>query len=176
MRFLADESCDFRVVRALRAAGHDVMAIAETGPGAEVMATPYHHTQRGTLIVVVCLAFAVFVTATVLRTGQWPAAITLISLVAAAVVFSSLTVDVDAKELRWYFGPGLWIYRLPLDEIETASVVRNHWWNGFGIRMRPRFRLYNVSGLDAVEVRLKSGDVRRIGTDDPQGLSAALNS
>jgi hypothetical protein len=42
--------------------------------------------------------------------------------------------------------------------------------------MRPGFRLYNVSGLDAVELRLKSGDVRRIGTDDPHGLSASLNS
>jgi len=29
MRFLADESCDFSVVRALRAAGHDVVAVAE---------------------------------------------------------------------------------------------------------------------------------------------------
>ena len=33
MRFLADESCDFAVVRALRAAGHDVAAIAEEQPG-----------------------------------------------------------------------------------------------------------------------------------------------
>ncbi len=31
--FLADESCDFAVVRALRAAGHDVKAIAEVCPG-----------------------------------------------------------------------------------------------------------------------------------------------
>lgn len=29
MRFLADESCDFAVVRALRAVGHDVVAVAE---------------------------------------------------------------------------------------------------------------------------------------------------
>jgi hypothetical protein len=35
-------------------------------------------------------------------------------------------------------------------------------------------RLYNVSGLDAVELRLKSGQVRRIGTDDPHGSAAAL--
>ena len=40
----------------------------------------------------------------------------------------------------------------------------------------PGFRLYNVSGLDAVELRLKSGDIRRIGTDDPQGLAAALEA
>jgi len=34
MRFLADESCDFAVVRALRAAGHDVVAVAEIAPQA----------------------------------------------------------------------------------------------------------------------------------------------
>ena len=33
MRFLADESCDFAVVRALREAGHDVVAVAELEPG-----------------------------------------------------------------------------------------------------------------------------------------------
>jgi hypothetical protein len=38
------------------------------------------------------------------------------------------------------------------------------------------FRLYNVSGFDAVELRLKSGEIRRIGTDDPQGLAEALKS
>lgn len=140
------------------------------------MDMPYHHTQRGILIVVVCLAFALLNAATVWRSGQWSAAIILITLIAIALVFSSLTVELNGKELRWYFGPGFWTYRLPLDEIETVAAVRNHWWNGFGIRMRPGFRLYNVSGLDAVELRLKSGDVRRIGTDDLQGLSAALNS
>jgi predicted nuclease of predicted toxin-antitoxin system len=30
MRFLADESCDFSAVRTLRAAGHSVVAVAET--------------------------------------------------------------------------------------------------------------------------------------------------
>ena len=32
MRLLADESCDFSVVRALRGAGHDVIAVAERFP------------------------------------------------------------------------------------------------------------------------------------------------
>jgi predicted nuclease of predicted toxin-antitoxin system len=32
VRFLADESCDFAVVRALRDAGHDVTALAEVSP------------------------------------------------------------------------------------------------------------------------------------------------
>ena len=35
MRFLADESCDFGVVRALRTGGHDVLAVVEIAAGAE---------------------------------------------------------------------------------------------------------------------------------------------
>lgn len=35
MRFLADESCNFAVVRALRHAGHDVIAVSEITPRAE---------------------------------------------------------------------------------------------------------------------------------------------
>ena len=35
MRFLADESCDFSVVRALRAVGHDVLAVAELASGTD---------------------------------------------------------------------------------------------------------------------------------------------
>lgn len=34
MRFLADESCDFAAVQALRAAGHDVTVVAEVARGA----------------------------------------------------------------------------------------------------------------------------------------------
>jgi predicted nuclease of predicted toxin-antitoxin system len=33
MQFLADESCDFGVVRALRMGGHDVTAVVELGSG-----------------------------------------------------------------------------------------------------------------------------------------------
>src|SRR6266540_2676142 len=35
MEFLADESCAFAVVRALRSAGHEVVAVAEISPRAD---------------------------------------------------------------------------------------------------------------------------------------------
>ena len=137
----------------------------------------YHHTQRGVLVVSVCLAAAALDAFVIWLTGQWmPADVVLLVLVAVAIVFSSLTVEVNDNELRWSFGPGLWTYRLPLGDIEKVAVVRNDWWNGFGIRRSSGFRLYNVSGLDAVELHLKSHDVRRIGTDDPQGLADALKA
>ena len=137
----------------------------------------YRHTQPGTLILIACLLAGAFGAALAWRAGQWPASVALIvMMIGTAVLFSSLTVEVNDKELRWYFGPGLWTYRLPLEEIKDVAVVRNQWWNGFGIRMARGFRLYNVSGLDAVELRVGPDDVRRIGTDDPQGLSDALKA
>jgi hypothetical protein len=85
-------------------------------------------------------------------------------------------VEVTEDEIRWHFGPGFLHYRIARSDIASVAVVRDSWLNGFGIRMRPGFRLSNLSGLDAVKLRLNSGDVRRIGTDDPQGLAAALQS
>ena len=137
---------------------------------------PYRHTQRGTLTILVCLVLAALDAALVWLSGQWPVAAALLVLVVVAFLFSSLTVEVGDDALRWHFGPGFWSYRLALDEIASVEAVRNHWWNGWGIRIRPRFRLYNVSGLDAVELRLKSGEIRRIGTDDPHGLLDALRA
>ncbi len=136
----------------------------------------YRHTQPGTPILICCL-LAGALSMALSWSGQWPAtALLLVIMISAAVLFSSLTVEVSDNEVRWHFGPGLWSYRLPLDEISDVAVVRNHWWNGWGVRMASGFRLYNVSGLDAVELRLKSNEVRRIGTDDPQGLADALRS
>jgi hypothetical protein len=137
----------------------------------------YRHTQPGTLLLL-CSVIAGLVGATLAwRAGQWPPAIAVIVLVVViAFLFSSLTVEIGEGELRWYFGPGLWSYRLPLAEIRDVGIVRNRWWNGWGIRMAPGFRLYNVSGLDAVELHVGPNDIRRIGTDDPQGLAQALKT
>ena len=137
----------------------------------------YRHTQPGTLMLL-CVVVAGFGGAILAwRAGQWPAApILIVMAIAMAFLFSSLTVEVGEGELRWYFGPGFWTYRLPLAEIRDVGIVRNRWWNGWGIRRAPGFRLYNVSGLDAVELHVGPNDVRRIGTDDPQGLAQALKA
>ncbi len=138
----------------------------------------YRHTQLGTTILATCTAIAVAGAVIAWRITGQPATLIamLIVLAGICVVFHSLTVEVEAGEISWYFGPGLWTYRLGFDEIRSVRVARNQWWNGFGIRKAPGFALYNVSGLDAVELKLTSGEIRRIGTNDPNGLAAALNA
>jgi len=140
----------------------------------------YHHTQYGALMPILLAALAIpalwVAFADPGPSAQWPLLAAAIMIVVLAWLFASLTVEVSEREIQWYFGPGLWTYRIARAELDGVAVVRNTWWDGFGIRVRPGFRLYNVSGLDAVELRLKSGDVRRIGTDDAQGLAAALRA
>jgi hypothetical protein len=89
-------------------------------------------------------------------------------------VFSSLTVEVSATELTWFFGPGLWRKSIERDEIVSAIPVRNEWWWGWGIHLTPRGWLYNVSGMEAVEIVLRSGKMLRIGSDEASALADAL--
>ena len=91
------------------------------------------------------------------------------------VLFSSLTAEVTDRDLTWYFGPRFWKNRLALSDIEKATAIEGKWYWGYGIKyFGPNRWLYNVSGLEAVEVSLKSGGWVRIGTDDPAGLVQAL--
>ena len=59
-----------------------------------------------------------------------------------------------------------------IDRQQLQALCR--WWWGWGVRYYGQGWLYNVSGLDAVEIRLKSGKHIRIGTDEPEALVAEI--
>lgn len=69
MRFLADESCDFAVVRALRAAGHDVVAVAEISPRAEDQAVMDLAVREGRILLTEDKDFGRLVYANLQATG-----------------------------------------------------------------------------------------------------------
>jgi predicted nuclease of predicted toxin-antitoxin system len=50
MKFLADESCDFTIVRALREAGFDVLAVSELSPRADDIAVIELASQEETIL------------------------------------------------------------------------------------------------------------------------------
>jgi hypothetical protein len=90
--------------------------------------------------------------------------------------FSTLTVSIADNFLKIKFGYGLFRDSFLLSDIVSVSQVKNHWYYGWGIRFWfwPRMTIYNVSGFDAVELKMKNGKVYRIGTDEPEKLESAL--
>jgi hypothetical protein len=140
------------------------------------MSVHYHHTQTGWVMIVAALAALAPILFLSAISGAWNGLLLATGIVAAtAWLFSSLTVDVADTEITWRFGPGLWTHRLARDEIEAVRPIKTKWYWGYGIKFfGPNQWLYNVSGLDAVEITLRNGGLRRIGTDDPENLVNAL--
>ena len=91
-----------------------------------------------------------------------------------ALLFHSLNVQVTAEWIVLRFGIGLIRKHFAVSHIEDVQQVQNRWYYGWGIRYTPHGWLFNVAGLDAVEIRLRNGRKYRIGTDEPQELCAAI--
>lgn len=89
-------------------------------------------------------------------------------------LFSTLTAEVTDRTFRFYFGPGFWKRSFPLRDIQGVKVVRNPAYYGWGIRYTFHGWLYNVSGLRAVELDIRSEGTIRVGTNEPEQLRKAL--
>ncbi len=90
------------------------------------------------------------------------------------VLFSTLTVIVWDGALVVFFGPGLIRRRIPLRRVREVRVVKTPWYYGWGIRLTPTGWLWNVSGLDGVEVQFDDAHRFRVGSDEPNRLAEAL--
>jgi hypothetical protein len=135
----------------------------------------YRHTQIGwAVIVAMDLSIVMIIVLLAFTEFSWVPVIVALILGLATFLFASLTVEVDEEFLTVRFGPGLVRKAIALRFITEYRPVRNHWYHGWGIRKVPAGWMYNVSGLDAVELRLQDGSVFRIGTDDQQGLIQAI--
>jgi hypothetical protein len=94
--------------------------------------------------------------------------------VVVVVLFHSLTVTINVDAVLLSFGIGLIHKSLLLQDVVSASAVRSRWYHGWGVRRISGGWLYNVSGFDAIELRMTSGRLVRIGTDEPDKLLAAV--
>lgn len=138
----------------------------------------YNHWQSGTVLRVgLGAGVATMIAAAYSAPPLFPVMIAFAVMMGALLLLMhGLEVNVDAAEIRVSFGPGLFHKRIALATVAECRPVRNHWLMGWGVRYCGGGWMWNVSGLDAVELRLKNGKLFRIGTDDPQGLSQAIQS
>jgi hypothetical protein len=92
------------------------------------------------------------------------------------LAYATLTVEVDAANVRVHFGIGLIRKAIPLAEIVRCDVVRTPTWWGWGMHWTPSGWLYNVSGRAAVRLEMTSQRPVMIGSDEAERLKAAIDS
>lgn len=136
----------------------------------------YRHTQVGTVILgSLVIPAAILVSQALFR--HVPSLVyvpTLLIVALVAILFPTLTTEVHPDRIRLYFGAGIIRRTIEMREVASANVVRNSWVSGWGIRLIPGGWMWNVSGLDAVELTLRNGKRFRIGTDEPKQLFEAI--
>lgn len=118
--------------------------------------------------------FAIIWTTIILSHSPLPALFIILGSGVMGFVFSSMTVEVDDFELRFWFAPRFLGRHISRADIVSATPVRQGWWRGWGVRCIRGGWLYNVSGLEAVEIHLRNGRRVLLGTDRPHELAHAL--
>ncbi len=137
----------------------------------------YKHTQTGWTTILLLGAGLVFILALPGPAFPLNGLPIVVILLASILLFATLTVSIEGRILHVRFGIGAFRFRIKLDEVSSVETVRNTWYCGYGIHgWFKKGWLLNVSGLDAVELKMKNGMVYRIGTDEPQKLKAAIQA
>ena len=137
--------------------------------------TRYEHTQIGHVIIWSLLAI-ILIAGGGLISHHAPPVVVSIILLLCLVLFYKLRITIEDGTLCASFGLGLIRKRVRLAEIVECEPIRIRWWYGWGIHLTPRGWLYNVSGFDAVAITLRDGGKLALGTNDPNGLTAALRA
>lgn len=141
----------------------------------------YEHTQKSPLWLFVAVPLLIVVAVMAAAAEADPTVVLLSVLGAGGFIafiahFSWLTVTVEPARARAAFGRGWPRKTVDLSTVTEVRTVRNRWLYGFGIRWIPRGSLWNVWGLDAVELVLDTGRIVRFGSDESDRLLAALSS
>jgi len=133
-----------------------------------------HYQSPGWFMLIVIPVFS-FIILFLVTIGSFSIAwiVILIGLI-VGTLFWGLTVEVNKAIIRLSFGFGIIHRSIPRERIATVTQVRNRWWYNFGIRWTPHGWMWNISGLDAVELTYHNGKKFRIGTDEPEALLEAL--
>ncbi len=136
----------------------------------------YQHDQIGWLMIIVVGGVATVTGVLWGLHGETINAVGCIILFLLIPLFYRLQVIADDVQLRVKFGIGLIKTSFRWEVIEVCKPVRNKWYFGWGVRKLDRGWMYNVSGLDAVEISMKNHRVYRIGTDEPETLCNVIQT
>jgi len=137
----------------------------------------YEHTQKGALMIVISVLL-VLLYAYIWSQADYDmfTSVIMVLVIVLVMSFSTLNVRIDNRFLSIKFGYGIYRKSFQIKEIKSAQIVKNHWYYGWGIRywFPGKMIIYNVSGLDAVEIKFRDDKIIRIGTDEPEMLESMI--
>ena len=143
----------------------------------------YTHVQTSVFMraFMLVVAAALLIPGTIaLRTGDPTLAALVLGipgLVAlGAFIFSTMTIQVTSAEVRWWFGFGWPDGRIERADLVAEEITNPGMFNGIGIHLTFRGWLWNVSLGSAVALHRNGKLDTMLGTDDPNGLLAALGN
>ena len=99
-----------------------------------------------------------------------------ILFVSVGLLFYGMKTQVNASKITVAFGIGLIRKTIDLESVQSVASVRNKWYYGWGIRIIPNGWLYNIAGLQAVEIKRRDkNSVLRIGSKHPEVLRKVIS-
>ncbi|WP_025820425.1 hypothetical protein [Shewanella marina] len=136
----------------------------------------YYHKQYAKAILVMLGLITVFTILLELASTKqvfWPVYLTIIVI---AILFHCLVIEQTEQKLKWHFGLGFFSKHIDFSEIKSASIIEIKWFYGLGIRRTKHGWFYGVSGMQALKLELRNGQVLLLGTDDGVALLNMVNS
>jgi hypothetical protein len=99
-----------------------------------------------------------------------------LTMVICLLIFYKLTIYLNDNSISFKLGIGLITRKYLIADIQSCKVVRNDPLTGIGIRKIQNGWLYNVSGLNALELTFKNKKSKvRIGTDKPDEITEIIS-
>jgi hypothetical protein len=149
--------------------------------------TPYRHEQLGGRLYFVSMLIGVAVTLVVgvrilaaygvSEIAMWWLAFAAF-FVLVAIAFGRLTIEITGtglpSKLRWFMTFGWPAGEVAIDAIADAQIVAVTFWMGVGIHLTLRGWVWNVALGKGVQIRSRDGRNTVLGTDDAEGLLAAI--
>jgi len=98
-----------------------------------------------------------------------------LALIVVCLLFYGLTTSITSDAIVISFGIGLIRKKIQIERITSVVTVETPWYYGWGIRIIPKGTLYNISGIDGVELKFNNtGRVVRIGSRDSSRLKMEI--
>ena len=99
-----------------------------------------------------------------------------LSLLICLLIFYKITIYINETYISFKLGIGLVSKKYLIADIKSCKPVKNEPLFGIGIKIIPNGMLYNVSGLQAIELTFKNRKSKiRIGTNQPEEIASIIN-